>query len=185
MTFRIDLEIARRPARRMFEDDSDHDRRKQSLLSLRTSATGPAEARAAARSFRQSPRPTRTIPRRATGWRDRGAKRRPARCLRHSPRRRASAPSRSPSRREPKQSRWSWRNLLSPKVQLAKPDETVEQTDKPGWFSRKRADVAPVVAQPEPEPAPSEAARRDGGGTGGRQLVRPAKSRACDGVRRA
>ena len=169
----------------MFEDDSDHDIRKQSLLSLRMSATGPTEARGGSILSAIA----------ATNENDPLTRHRLARARREA----ASTPpvgelastedfSAEPVAEqvaEPRQPRWSWRNLLSPKVQLAKPHETVEQTGKPGWFSRKRADVAPVVVQPEPEPAPVRRARRDGGGTGGRQLVRPAKSRACDGVRRA
>ena len=141
----------------MFEDDSDQDKRKQSLLSLRTSATVPAEARGGGSILSAIA---------ATNENDPVTRHRLARSRREampSPLLAALASMEGFSAEpvaQPKQSRWSWRNLLSPKVELAKPDETVAQPHKPGWFSGKRADVAPVPAQPEPEPAPSDAADR-------------------------
>ena len=155
----------------MFEDDSDKDRRKQSLLSLRASAPDPPRRAVAARSFRQSLRPTRTIRRRVTGWRARAARRSPARCLRHSPA--MEGFQRRAGRSEPKRSRWSCATCFRRKS-IAKPDETLAQPRKPGWFSRKRA-MSRRLLQPAragPAEAPTRLAEPES-----RQLVCPAKSR--------
>ena len=160
----------------MFDDDSDKDKRKQSLLSLGASAPDPFGARGYGSILTAS---TATANENDPALRHRLARSRreaePSPLLsalaamegfRAEPAGETAPPVGQPSAAEPKKSRWSFRDLLSPKLKIGQPDtkapvttapdarpERSTRSDRPAKPVAARAAGMPVQpARPEPSP---------------------------------
>ena len=145
----------------MFDDDSDKDKRKQSLLSLGASAPDPFGARGygsmlsanaatanendpalrhrLARSRREAePSPLLSALAAMEGFRA-------------EPAVATDPPSAQPLAAEPRKSRWSFRDLLSPKLKIGQPDTKTTDTKAP--------EAKPQTPQTDDRPAEPVAAR--------------------------